>query len=110
MLKYNEYELLELFEAEPRIIDEEAGMYEYKKNDAFGFTLAMTIFLYDEFCSLTLNYKDLKYPIFELGFDGVNNIKCKEDKLIIQQSNNSKNVVIYFKPNYFLRFEERLDL
>jgi hypothetical protein len=104
----DKYELLELFEAEPRIIDEEAGMYEYKKEDAFGYTLKMTIFLYDEFCSLTLNHKDLKHPIFELGFDKVDYIKCKDDKLIIQQSNNSKSAVVYFKPNYFLRFEDRL--
>ena len=78
-------------------------MYEYKKNDAFGFTLRMTIFLYDEHCSLTLEYKDFKSPIFDLGLDRVNDIKCKDDKLIIQQSNATKDVVVHFKPNYFLK-------
>jgi hypothetical protein len=105
----DKYELLELFESEPKIIDEEAGEHEYKKEDAFGFTLKMIIFLYDEFCGLTLNHKDLKYPIFDLGFDNINRIKCKDDKLIIQQANNTKNVVVYFKPNYTLKFEDRLD-
>jgi hypothetical protein len=106
----DKYELLELFESEPRVIDEEAGMYEYKKEDAFGFTLKMTIFLYDGFCSLTLRYKNFEIPIFDLGFDKIDCIKCKEDKLIIQQSNNPKNVVVHFKPNYFLRLEDRLPL
>ena len=104
----DKYELLELFESEPKIIDNDAGIYSYQKTDIHEFTLAMTIFLYDNFCSLTLKHKDLKYPLFELGFDKIDCIKCKDDKLIIQQSNMSKNVVVYFKPNYFLRFEEQI--
>lgn len=106
----DKYELLELFENEPKVFDEEVGIYEYERTDAHGFVFTMNLILCEGRCSITLKHKDLKYPIFDLGLDEVNSIKCKEDKLIIQQTNNSKNVVIYFKPNYFLRFEDRLDL
>lgn len=105
----NQYELLELFENDPKILGEkEAGIYEYKRKDTYGFTLKMCIFLYDEYCSLTLSYKDFKTPIFDMGFNKINSIKCKDDKLIIRQAGNPKNIVVYFKPNYTLDFEEQL--
>lgn len=104
----DQYELLELFENEPKVFDEEAGICECKRMDGHGFVFAMNLILCEGLCSLTLKHKDLKYPLFELGFDKVDSIKCKEDKLIIQQANTTKNIVVYFKPNYFLRFEDRL--
>lgn len=107
----DKYELLELFESEPKILgDEEAGIYEYKRQDKYGFTFKMSLFLYDECCSITLEHKDLKYPLFNLGFDKLDYIKCKDEKLIIQQINNSKNVTVLFKPNYAMTFEDRLYL
>ena len=106
----DKYELLELFESEPKIIDEEAGEYEYKKEDVFGFTLEMAIFLYDAHCSLTLKHKALKYPIFDLGFDKIDYIKCKDEKLFIHQAGSKKDVVVYFKPNYTFAFEDSLPL
>ncbi len=103
----NKFDLLELFECEPKIIDNEAGMYEYRKDDSHGFSLRLCIFLYDEFCSITLTHRDLKTPLFELGFEKIENIKCKENRLIIEQTGNPKNIVVHFKPNYTLAFEDR---
>lgn len=40
MIEYDEYELLELFESEPKLMGEpEIKMYDYKKSDDDGFTL-----------------------------------------------------------------------
>jgi hypothetical protein len=105
----DKYDLLELFECNPKIIgDEAAGIYEYQKQDVYGFTLRLCLFLYDDYCSLTLSHKDLSTPLFELGFNNINNITSKENRLIIDQTGNPKNIVLHFKPNYTLRFEDRI--
>lgn len=110
MIKYDEYELLELFENNPVMLyEEDVGIYEYAKNDINEFTLKMYINIYERVCIFTLLYKNLKYPLYDIDLRNVETIKCKDDKLIIQQTNNKKNVIIYFKPNYTLKFEDRLD-
>jgi hypothetical protein len=109
MIYYNEYELLELFESEPTIIGEaEVCIFKYAKIDKYDFTFTMSLYVFEETCILSLFHKDLKYPIFDISFDKIENIKCKDDKLIIQQRDNTKNIVVYFKPNYTFAFEDRL--
>jgi hypothetical protein len=109
LIMVNEYELLELFESEPKVLgDKKAGIYEYQKTCSHGFTFRLCLFLYDEYCSISLYHKDLKTPIFDLGFDKVTNIKCKDNRLIIDQTGNPKNIVVHFKPNYTLVFEDRI--
>lgn len=102
----DQYDLLELFESEPKIIDEQICIYEYKKQDSHGFIFTMYLNYYDEFCSLTLEHKNLKTPIFDLRYNNVNNIEAKNDNLVINQTNKYQKIVIYFKPNYTLSFEE----
>ena len=100
--------LAELFESEPKIIgDDLSGVYSYDRKDEYGFTLIMHFFISEKHCSLSLWYKDFKKPIFDIGFDKISAIKCKENKLIIQQTDNPKNIVVYFKPHYALTFEEQ---
>ena len=109
MIDYNEYELLEFFGAEPRIIgEEEVGIYEYNLIDKYGFAFELHFSLYDESCILTLQYDSLKVPIFDLRFDYVEKIQCDTEKLIIHRTANQRNIVFYVKPNYALAFEECL--
>ncbi len=108
MIGYNEYDLLELFESEPKLAaNEDVGMYKYSRKDEHGFTFELYMSVYDEYCSLSLYHKDLKTSIFDIGFDNINDIKCKENRLIIEQAENPKNIVVHFKPNYTLAFEDR---
>lgn len=108
LLVIDKLDLLELFENEPKIIDEEAGLYKYSRKDEHGFTLTMSLFLYDEYCSLTLEYKDFKMPLYEMGFNKIEKIECSENRLIIKQEDKPESVIVYFKPNYSLTFSERL--
>lgn len=108
MWRYKEYEFLELFEREPEIIGEKGNeIYIYKRLDDYGFTLEMNLSLQEKFCRLALFYKDLKEPQFDFGFENVESIECREDRLIIQQTGNPERIVMFFKPNYALLFEDR---
>ena len=106
----DKYELLEMFEAEPRIIDEEAGIYVYKKTDGHGFTFKMYLSICESTCILTLSYKGLEYPLYDIDFHDIESITCKENKLFIHQTNSKEDIVVYFKPNYTLTFEDSLPL
>jgi hypothetical protein len=107
-MKYDKYELLELFESEPKVIvDELTGIFDYKRTDAYGFTLNLYISVHNQFCSLSLSYKDYKTFIFDIGFNNVESIQRKDDRLIVQQTNTNQRIVVYFKPNYALEFEDR---
>ena len=109
MIEYNEYDLLELFESEPKIAGEgKAGRYEYEKLDKNGFQFKLYFSLYDDLGSITLRYRDLHIPIFEMNLTHIESIICTGDRLTIQQKNNSKKVVAYFKPNYIVNFEEKV--
>lgn len=107
-IKYDEYELLELFANEPIAIDEkETGIFLYNQEDSYGFKLSMYISIYEYTCSISLSHRDLTKPIFDIGLNDVKCIKGKNDRLVIQQSDEEKDVVVYFKPNYALTFEKR---
>ncbi len=107
-IKYDEYELLELFTSEPAVINEkEAGVFLYTQEDTHGFKLSMYMSIYEYVCSISLNHKDLSKPIFDIGLNEVKCIKAKKDRLIIQQNGKEQDVIIYFKPNYALTFEKR---
>lgn len=107
-IKYDEYELLELFASEPMVIDDkETGIFIYNIEDSHGFKLSMYVSIYEYICSISLTHKDLEKPVFDIGLNGVKDIKGKNDRLVIQQKGNAQDVVIYFKPNFALAFEKR---
>lgn len=109
MIEHDKYELLALFESEPKIMgEEEIRRYRYERQDEYGFTLKLYFSFYEGFSSLTLSHRDLKVQIFDLGFENVEKIVCTEDKLILQQTGNHKDIVVYFKPSYSLVFEDRV--
>jgi hypothetical protein len=104
----DKYDLLELFEIEPNVIDEEAGIYRYKRTNEYGFTLVFYLSICEGRCILTLTYQDFIKPLYDMIFDNIQKIECSEDRLIINQENKSESIIVYFKPNYSLAFEERL--
>lgn len=107
-IKYDEYELLELFASEPvEINGKEAGVLLYNKEDSNGFKLSMYMSIYEYFCSISLSYKNFAKPIFDIALNEVKCVKSKGDRLIISQDNKEHNVIIYFKPNYALAFEKQ---
>ncbi len=109
-MKYAEYELVELFECEPKMLyeEEDVGIYTYERTDKCGFTLSLTISVHEEDCGLTFTYQDLRKPLYQMKFEEVEKIECSEDRLIMKQKNKSESIIVYFKPNYSLAFEERL--
>ena len=109
MIEYQEYELLELFESDPVVIDEGACIYRYRRTDKFGFCLKFYFSAYNQNCAISLWYKNFANPIFDIGFDKITSIICKKDKLILEQENQEEDAVVYFKPTYTFIFEKRLD-
>jgi hypothetical protein len=108
MIEYQEYELLELFESEPIVINKDACIYTYKHTDKFEFRLELYFSAYDQCYSISLWYKNFANSLFDIGFNNVKKIVCQKDKLIIEQENKEKDAVVYFTPTYTFTFEERL--
>lgn len=102
-IKYDEYELLELFENEPvSVFDEEAGVFIYSRIDNLGFKLVMTMSIYEFECNISLNYDSYQKPIFEFKLKDVDSIKCDGAKMMFIRKESEQNAIIHFKPNYSL--------
>ncbi|WP_300382039.1 hypothetical protein [Clostridium sp.] len=100
-IKYDEYELLELFENEPvSVFDDEAGVFIYSRNDNLGFKLVMTMSIYEFECNISLNHDSYQKPIFEFKLKDVDSIKCDADKMLFIRKESEQSVIIHFKPNY----------
>jgi len=107
-INYDEYELLELFASEPIEINEkDVGIFLYNREDSQGFKLSMYMSIYEQVCSISLSYKDLAKPIFDIALNDVECVKSKGDRLIIRQNDKKHDVIIYFMPNYALLFEKQ---
>lgn len=106
-MQYESYELLELFENEPKVIDKEAGMYDYYTAEINGFVLSLNIWEYDGNAYITLTHKDLKVPIYEVAINFVNKIMVKDNALFIFREGIEQPFTVYFKPNF--SFSYRLD-
>ena len=100
-IKYDEYELLELFENEPvSVFDDEAGVFIYSRNDNLGFKLVMTMSIYEFECDISLNNDSYQKPIFEFKLKDVDSIKCEADKMLFIRKEREQSIIIHFKPNY----------
>jgi hypothetical protein len=103
-IKYDEYELLELFENEPVVIgDKEAGMFIYSKNDAVGFKLVLTVSIYEKECELILTYQNFNSSIFDIKLKDVDRITCKNQKLSLLSIDDEKSIEVTFKPTFALK-------
>lgn len=103
-MKYDEYEMLELFEAEPLVMfDEQTGIFTYKKVDDYGFQLSLTISVHESECNVSLSYKHFKGLIFDFELKDINQIKGENNRLIILGNDGNRKVEISFKPNFSLK-------
>lgn len=102
--KFNEYELLEIFENEPALVAEkETGIFVYSKENGHGFQLLLTLSIYEKKCNLSLAYCDFIKPIFDVELENVESIQCLDGKLRIISKDND-DIVIFFKPNFSIKF------
>ncbi|MED4117272.1 hypothetical protein [Priestia megaterium] len=103
-MKYDEYEMLELFEDEPLVmIDEQTGIFTYRKIDDYGFKLSLTISVHESQCSVSLSYKHFKGLIFNFELEDINQIKGENNRLTILGNDGNKEVEISFKPHFSLK-------
>ncbi|MDA7028017.1 hypothetical protein PJ311_15700 [Bacillus sp. CLL-7-23] len=96
-IKYDEYELLELFESEPDSIadDPDAGILIYSYKDNQDFELILTLDVYQLTCSLGITYKD--FIVFSADFQNVTSIKKVENFLVISIGEEEKIKVKFTK-------------
>ncbi|MBE5100325.1 hypothetical protein [Priestia aryabhattai] len=103
-MKYDEYEMLELFEDEPLVmIDEQTGIFTYRKIGDYGFKLSLTISVHESQCSVSLSYKHFKGLIFNFELEDINQIKGENNSLKILGNDGNKEVEISFKPHFSLK-------
>lgn len=103
-MKYNEYEMLELFEDEPVVmIDYQTGMFMYSKDDDHGFHLLLTMSVHESKCSVSLSYKHFKGLIFNFDLEDISQIKGENDRLKILGNDDNTEVEISFKPHFSLK-------
>ncbi|MBU3133911.1 hypothetical protein KPL40_15890 [Clostridium gasigenes] len=87
-IKYDEYELLELFCNEPIIItEEEAGEFIYLFEDSKGFKLVMLMDVYSNECNLTLTFKES--IVFVCKINEIESINKINDDMVIKDKNKS---------------------
>ena len=104
-IKYDEYELLELFGSEPTYTAPEgAGMVMYTAEANNGIGIILNLSYYDKTCRLNLWYHD--EGIFEVSLNNVEYLRSENgDCLRIHQKNATTDYLIYFKPNLFIKIE-----
>jgi hypothetical protein len=103
-MKYDEYELLKLFETEPSVmVDSQTGMFIYQKDDDHGFHLVLMMSVHESQCSVSLSYKHFKGLIFDFELDDISEIKGENNHLTIIGNNGNGEVEISFKPHFSLK-------
>ena len=95
-IKYDEYEMLEVFNSEPisvGSIEEGELIYSYKDNRDFSVTLFMNV--YAQLAELTISYKE--NIVFNSNIKEVKTIEKVEGALIIDSS-DEKRIKLKFYP------------
>ncbi|MFE6139439.1 hypothetical protein [Bacillus sp. NPDC057893] len=104
-IKYDKYELLEIFEDEPEdYYISGAGVYKYSKTDSLGFRLLMYMSVYENTVELNLLLKEKS--IFDTNIVSVERVYTREDTLYIQCSGENKIIQIKFKPYFTVTINE----
>lgn len=87
-IKYNEFELLELFGNElVSIGDLEAGELIYSLSDDKGFKIVMFISVYQNVCEVSMDYQELN--VFTCRIEKVVSINKVNDEMIIYNEEKS---------------------
>ncbi|MCR3761848.1 hypothetical protein KYB31_23005 [Clostridium felsineum] len=85
-IKYDEYDLLELFCNEPVSIREiEVGEFIYSLKDDRGFEIVMFIDVYGRVCEVTITYQEL--IVFTCKIENVESINKVNDEMVINDKN-----------------------
>lgn len=104
-IKYDEYELLEIFESEPKdYFIPGAGAYRYNKIDKLGFKLVMIMCYYEETVELKMFYEN--NCIFKANMDSAKRIYTRNDSLYVQGGVGNKTIEVKFKPHFTIQIEE----
>ena len=99
-IKYEEFDLFELFEGDPTFIfDKEVGKMMYVKKDNFGMKLMLNMDVYEQTCSISLSYDNYPKPIIDLIYKSVTRLNKVDDVLQIICANDLR-LSIFFKPNF----------
>lgn len=102
VIKYDEYALLELFCSEPIVIERDAEIFQYQKNDSFGFKLTIYFSAYDQSATVSLEHEHLERPLYDIALKHVTAIRANKNKLSIYLSNEEKVIEISFEPNFIM--------
>ncbi|ACM59483.1 hypothetical protein B0S90_0616 [Caldicellulosiruptor bescii] len=114
-IKYNVYELIDLFESEAYEANEEEQKYWWRKRDREGFCLTFYMSVNEGICDLCLTYENFEKPIFNIEIDGVRRLRGESERkegelvmerLIIERSEGKSPVVVYFRPNFKIEIED----
>ncbi|KGR88902.1 hypothetical protein [Lysinibacillus odysseyi] len=96
-IKYDEYELLELFQSEPVSItgniDDGELIYTYK--DDQNFKVILTLDVYQQTCSLSITFNDSK--VFTGDLNNVTSIKKDDKVMVINVGEEEKLKVKFYK-------------
>ena len=104
-IKYDEYELLELFESEPiATLGKDAGNFIYTKSDESEISLMLAISVYEKECDIALSMG--KRLLFETTLKNVEYLRSEDKCLRIHQKESTHDYLIYFGPNLFVKVEE----
>ena len=104
-IKYDKYELLELFESEPEdFLIEGAGVYLYRKMDHLGFKLIMIMSVYENTIKLSLSYNE--GCVFDVNMEFVERVYTRNDTLHIQCSEEKRAIEVRFKPHFAINIRE----
>lgn len=104
VLRYSQYQLIELFEALPTISRRTTEIIEYTTNkDKAGFSLAFLLYEQEKYARIILNYQNFSRPIFDLQLIHIEKIEANISKLEVYRLGKLKPITIFFKPEYALQ-------
>lgn len=99
-IKYDEYDLLEFFEAEPNyIFDKETGKLMYVKEDKYGMKMIFHMDVYEQTCSVSINYREYASSIIEYSVNSVASIIRDNVGLKIYGEAEKIILIIHVSPN-----------
>ena len=102
--KFDEHDMLELFESEPSIIPpEEAGMYIYSKLNQNGVKLLLDLSVYEHKCHILLCIGEDAF--FETELKNVEYLRREGNCLRIHRFDSESDYLLYFFPNFFMKIE-----
>ena len=98
---FDEYDLLELFNAEPITIGPYgSGLYIYRKKNSNGVKVSLSLSTHENKCRVSLSINEITFLNVELN--NVENLHKKDGWLRIHQNNGEKDFFICFYPIFYV--------